>query len=216
MLRLDRNIEYVHLNRRIEGCLEAVTMKQLFAELDFEYSEIVNVRCVFPEHREDDNTPSLKCYDNNTVHCFGCQGSGNVVSVTAKVVPDTGAAMPIRNAVDWLERQFKLQRLEAPKRLAERLSKKLSKWRSERKDRSVGKLFLRNLVTKEFLLVQKDHSAEALNASAHVEEWVDEEFELATDKVGAMVWAKRVIHGTYSRTLEVMDYARELQKSGIA
>ena len=47
------------------------------------------VRCLF----HDDATPSMKLYDDH-YHCFGCQATGDVIHLTAKLfgVPDAEAA----------------------------------------------------------------------------------------------------------------------------
>lgn len=47
------------------------------------------VRCLF----HDDATPSMKLYDDH-YHCFGCQATGDVIRMTAKLfgVPDAEAA----------------------------------------------------------------------------------------------------------------------------
>ena len=47
------------------------------------------VRCLF----HDDATPSMKLYDDH-YHCFGCQATGDVIRMTAKLfgVPDQEAA----------------------------------------------------------------------------------------------------------------------------
>ena len=47
------------------------------------------VRCLF----HDDATPSMKLYDDH-YHCFGCQETGDVIHLTAKLfgVPDAEAA----------------------------------------------------------------------------------------------------------------------------
>ena len=73
----------------IEGVNANVTPRMTAERYGLQVSRSGMVRCLF----HDDTNPSMKLYDDH-YHCFGCQATGDVISMTAKLfgVPDAEAA----------------------------------------------------------------------------------------------------------------------------
>lgn len=72
-----------------EAVKSKVTPRMAAERYGLQVSRSGMARCLF----HDDSTPSMKLYDDH-YHCFGCQETGDVIRMTAKLfgVPDREAA----------------------------------------------------------------------------------------------------------------------------
>lgn len=108
-----------NLSQRCERIRESVALEQLFELRGWDYTPGRRIRCLWPDH--DDHTPDMQLYpDTDSVHCFACNRSGDVIELVRHCVPSRGV-WSVEQAVSWLERAFELAPLTAPESLRRRL-----------------------------------------------------------------------------------------------
>ena len=79
-----------------EAVKSSVTPRMAAERYGLHVSRNGMVRCLFHE----DTTPSMKLYDDH-YHCFGCQVSGDVIHLTAKLFGITGQEAAKKLAADF-------------------------------------------------------------------------------------------------------------------
>jgi hypothetical protein len=192
------------LSERCDRLREEVTLEALFDTLGWDLPDRGKIVCLWPDH--DDQAPSMQIYrDTNSVHCFSCGRSGDVVEILWKAGNPEGGEWSLEDAVDWAEAAFGLAPIKPTQTLRNRMRKKLSRLHSPAPvtvDRA-GVALLDAGVRADFTAV---HANATQGQIAAMGAWADyiwgERDEGGVDLVTWAAWARGVIRGPYATALQ--------------
>lgn len=159
------------------------------------------IHCIFPEHEE--RTASMKVYgETDSVYCFGCHRSGDVVEVVRCCAGD-GKMWSVEAAVTWLEQKFDIEALPKLVTFSERLKSKLKTWRDRPDEPVVPAYMLAQTVTNRMAEVYNEAPPEIRMALWTLEDYIDEEFKRpGVNHQEWYYWALKLIDG-YCRKLVI-------------
>jgi hypothetical protein len=202
----DKQLKQVRLQDRRDRAVSEIRIWDLLAELGIKEDESYKgkLHCIFPGH--DEKTPSMKIYpETDSVFCFGCGGSGDVVEVARRCAGDK--AWSPERAIEWLEQRFGIEPLPEIVTFAERLKSKLGAWReAEATSESVDPALLSARLTDQMAELLVGVSPEIKVALIPVEDYIWEEFERpGVDYHIWYSWASKMISGYYNRFIADMQ-----------
>lgn len=190
------------LSQRCERIRDSITLEQLFTQRGWDYTPGHRILCLWPDH--DDHKPDMQIYpDTNSVHCFVCAKSGDVIELTRYCIPERGV-WSVEQAATWLERTFELPELTAPESLRRRLRRSLvtptapSTGDAQRRTAT-------SMVHAAFDAVERDVPASIILAVANQREsiWAAADVP-GTDPLDWAASARTMIYGSYANRVAAL------------
>jgi hypothetical protein len=205
------------LAARCDRVRDEITIDMLFDALGWEIPTRGRVRCIWPAH--EDRSPAMQVYrETNSVYCFACHGSGGVIEIVRKCVPDDGNEWTIDEALDWIESTFHLKTMTPAANLQQRLRKKLQSrqtaptsftqpltGRGTKAQRDV-RASMDTLIRQAFAEVERGASTVQLTAAYDLKQYIWEESSAPGVELDAWAaWARRLIYGSYARLVTTFE-----------
>jgi len=206
------------LAARCDRVRDEITIDMLFDALGWEIPTRGRVRCIWPAH--EDRSPAMQVYrETNSVYCFACHGSGGVIEIVRKCVPDDGNEWTIDEALDWIESTFHLKTMTPAANLQQRLRKKLQSrqtaptsftqpltGRGTKAQRDV-RASMDTLIRQAFAEVERGASTVQLTAAYDLKQYIWEESSAPGVELDAWAaWARRLIYGSYARLVTGSEF----------
>lgn len=189
------------LAQRCDRARESVTLDMLFDVLGWDLPQRGRIRCIWPDH--EDRTPAMQVYrDTNSVYCFACNKTGDVIEIVRQCV-EPGEEWNVGQAVDWIEKTFALPPMRAGLGLQGRLRKQLALRKTPEPGASLqDRKVLEHIIAEAFANVEKNVPATQLTCAGTLKDYVwDELNDPFADPVEWATWARQIIYGSYARLL---------------
>lgn len=211
------------LRERCDQLRERISVDQFFAHMGWDDPSVGRIRCLWPEH--DDANPSMQVYpDTWSVHCFACANGGRRSSDLIALAQAHFSARDRRSwtvdaTVSWFEETFDVPKPHPVAALSERIAKQLKRGSTASSGapsaHDEGQVLLQD-VRDAFERVERSATPLGRELAGNLKDYVWDMcpgcpcVKCSRGAHGTertlwewVVWAKRMIHGSYSQLLQL-------------